>query len=153
MTAASLPSPLARTVLRLAIAAAAACLVASCASPPRGDEAQATTAQDSQSIAAAGPRRTAAEPAPELPKQDLTGEVLYEFLIAEIAGQRGNLGLSAQAYADLAKRTRDPRVAERATEMAPRACSSGRTASTRPSPTCRRSSRRRAGIAATASCS
>jgi tetratricopeptide (TPR) repeat protein len=55
---------------------------------------------------------------PELPNQDLTGEVLYEFLIAEIAGQRGNLALSAQAYADLAKRTRDPRVAERATEMA-----------------------------------
>ena len=29
-------------------------------------------------------------------------------LIAEIAGQRGNIGLSAQAYVDLAKRTRDP---------------------------------------------
>jgi tetratricopeptide (TPR) repeat protein len=44
--------------------------------------------------------------------------MVYEFLIAEIAGQRGNVTLSAQAYADLAKRTRDPRVAERATEIA-----------------------------------
>jgi tetratricopeptide (TPR) repeat protein len=53
-----------------------------------------------------------------LPNQDLTETVLYEFLLAEIAGQRGNVGLSAQAYVDLAKRTRDPRVARRATEIA-----------------------------------
>ena len=26
--------------------------------------------------------------------------MLYEFLLAEIAGQRGNIGLAAQAYAD-----------------------------------------------------
>ena len=53
-----------------------------------------------------------------LPNLDLTGDVLYEFLVAEIAGQRGNLALAAQAYANLARRTRDPRIAERATEMA-----------------------------------
>src|SRR5512141_3212253 len=53
-----------------------------------------------------------------LPKQDLTEEVLYEYLLAEIAGQRGSLGLSAQAYADLAKHTRDPRIAKRAAEVA-----------------------------------
>ena len=55
---------------------------------------------------------------PALPKQDLTEAVLYEYLLAEIAGQRGALGLSAQAYADLAKHTRDPRIAKRATEVA-----------------------------------
>ncbi len=54
----------------------------------------------------------------QLPTQDLTETILYEFLLAEIAGQRGNIGLSAQAYADLAKRTRDPRIARRATEIA-----------------------------------
>ena len=53
-----------------------------------------------------------------LPNQDLTEAVLYEYLLAEIAGQRGSMGLSAQAYADLAKRTRDPRIAKRATEIA-----------------------------------
>jgi tetratricopeptide (TPR) repeat protein len=52
-----------------------------------------------------------------LPLQELTDAVLYEFLLAEIAGQRGNVGLSAQAYFDLAKRTRDPRIARRATEV------------------------------------
>ena len=60
----------------------------------------------------------AAAAGPELPKQDLTEAVLYEYLLAEIAGQRGALGLSAQAYADLAKHTRDPRIAKRATEVA-----------------------------------
>jgi len=55
---------------------------------------------------------------PVLPAQELTDVILYEFLLAEIAGQRGNVGLSAQAYFDLAKRTRDPRIARRATEIA-----------------------------------
>jgi tetratricopeptide (TPR) repeat protein len=53
-----------------------------------------------------------------LPNQELTETLLYEFLLAEIAIQRGNAALSAQAYVDLAKRTRDPRIARRATEVA-----------------------------------
>ena len=53
----------------------------------------------------------------KLPKQELTEPILYEFLIAEIAAQRNNPGLSAQAYVDLSKRTRDPRIARRATEI------------------------------------
>ena len=53
-----------------------------------------------------------------LPNQELTENLLYEFLLAEIAIQRGNATLSAQAYVDLAKRTRDPRIARRATEVA-----------------------------------
>jgi len=61
---------------------------------------------------------TAGAAQPDLPKQELTEEVLYEYLLAEIAGQRGALGLSAQAYADLAKQTRDPRIAKRAVEVA-----------------------------------
>ena len=44
--------------------------------------------------------------------------MLYEFLLGEIALQRGDAALSAQTYADLAKRTRDPRVARRAVEVA-----------------------------------
>ncbi|HXC38077.1 MAG TPA: tetratricopeptide repeat protein [Burkholderiales bacterium] len=59
-----------------------------------------------------------AEPEPKLPNQELTDAILYEFLLAEIAGQRGNVGLAAQAYADLAKRTHDPRIARRAAEIA-----------------------------------
>jgi len=53
-----------------------------------------------------------------LPKLDLTGQILYQFLFAEIAAQRGQFGLSAGAYLDLAKSTRDPRIVRRAAEMA-----------------------------------
>lgn len=59
-----------------------------------------------------------AAPAPALPAQDLTGSMLYEFLLGEIAGQRGEPELAAQTYLALARRTRDPRVARRAMELA-----------------------------------
>lgn len=49
---------------------------------------------------------------------DLSPQWLYQYLLAEIAGQRGQLDVSAAAYADLAKKTRDPRIARRATEVA-----------------------------------
>jgi tetratricopeptide (TPR) repeat protein len=119
MIASCLVRPWQAAAPRLLLAAAVAGLVAACAAPKGAPETgAATTSEESQSLASAGRRRAPPEPAPALPNQDLTGEMLYEFLVAEIAGQRGNLALSAQAYADLAKRTRDPRVAERATEMA-----------------------------------
>jgi tetratricopeptide (TPR) repeat protein len=53
-----------------------------------------------------------------LPARNLDEELLYKFLLAEIASQRENLQVAAQAYLDLAKNTRDPRVARRATEVA-----------------------------------
>lgn len=53
-----------------------------------------------------------------LPSYALTRDVLYKFLLAEIAGQRGNVRLSAKAYLELAQQTRDPRIARRATEVA-----------------------------------
>ena len=58
------------------------------------------------------------EPPANLPPQELTEPMLYEFLLGEIAAQRGSPGLAAQTYLDLAKRTRDPRVARRAVEVA-----------------------------------
>jgi tetratricopeptide (TPR) repeat protein len=58
-----------------------------------------------------------AKPAPKLPGQELTGPMLYDFLLGEIAAQRGSSGFAAQTYVDLAKRTRDPRVARRAVEV------------------------------------
>lgn len=48
----------------------------------------------------------------------LTSQVLYQILLGEIASQRGELRLAAEAYADLAAKTRDARVAQRATEVA-----------------------------------
>lgn len=54
----------------------------------------------------------------ELPKVELTAKALYQFLVAEIAGQRGQPGLATEGILDLAKTTRDPRLAKRATELA-----------------------------------
>ena len=53
-----------------------------------------------------------------IPSGDLNEPMLYEFLLGEIALQRGDNGLAAQTFLDLAKRTRDPRVARRAVEVA-----------------------------------
>jgi tetratricopeptide (TPR) repeat protein len=52
-----------------------------------------------------------------LPKQPLTPEILFKFLVAEVAGQRGSMGVAQSAYLDLARQTQDPRIARRATEI------------------------------------
>ena len=44
--------------------------------------------------------------------------MLYQYLISEIAGQRGRTSLALKGMVDLAQRTRDPRVARRAVEIA-----------------------------------
>ena len=54
----------------------------------------------------------------DLPDRTLDSDLLYKFLLAEIAGQRGNYQIAAQAYLEMAKTTRDPRIARRATEVA-----------------------------------
>ena len=70
----------------------------------------------------APPAAAAPAPAPgaplNLPLQDLTGQTLYDFLLGEIAAQRGSPGMAAQTFFELAKRTRDPRIARRAVEVA-----------------------------------
>lgn len=53
----------------------------------------------------------------DLPNVALTDRLLYEFLLGDIAAQRGRPELAAQAYLDLAKTTRDPRVARRAAQL------------------------------------
>ncbi len=51
----------------------------------------------------------------ELPKITLTRDVLYDLLVGEMAAQRGQVGTTAELLGGVAQRTRDPRVAERAT--------------------------------------
>jgi tetratricopeptide (TPR) repeat protein len=55
------------------------------------------------------------ETAPVLPNAELTPEVLYNVLVGEIAGRRGEYGLSVRALSNAARETGDPRLAERAT--------------------------------------
>ena len=47
-----------------------------------------------------------------------TPEFIYKYLLGEVAGQRGDMVLASQLFFDLAKQTRDPRLAERAARSA-----------------------------------
>src|SRR3989338_2300644 len=57
-------------------------------------------------------------PSAALPNVELSDELLYQFLLSEIASQRGNAALAAESSADLARKTRDPRLAMRAAQLA-----------------------------------
>lgn len=51
----------------------------------------------------------------DLPKIDLEPSVMFDFLVGELAGQRGQMNVAAIALNRAARETRDPRLAERAT--------------------------------------
>ena len=54
----------------------------------------------------------------QLPEQQLTDDLMFDILLAEIAGQRGELETSVPHYLQAAENARDPRVAERAVQIA-----------------------------------
>lgn len=57
-------------------------------------------------------------PAVILPDAELTPDRLYDLLLADIAARRAHLDVSVRLYTKLAKSTRDPRLAERASRVA-----------------------------------
>ncbi len=74
-------------------------------------------------IALAGPLRAAEsqsdnEPVDVLPAVGLSEEVMFRYLSAEIALQRGNAFAAYATMLSIARSTNDPRLARRATEMA-----------------------------------
>jgi tetratricopeptide (TPR) repeat protein len=72
-----------------------------------------------QAGAAAEPERAAPTEVPrKLPALALSPQFLYQYLLAEVAAQRGRFDIATQAMHALARDTRDPRVAQRATELA-----------------------------------
>jgi predicted Zn-dependent protease len=92
------------------------------ASPPAVAETQTLQPVDAATEATADPATEAAEAAEAaakaaLPRQPLTPEILFKFLVAEVAGQRGAIGVSRSTYLDLARQTQDPRIARRAVEV------------------------------------
>lgn len=95
-----------------------AALSLSLGNPAQADDLAATPKKP----AAKETRRPVAEKpetsAPMAMDETSPGQVVYQVLLAEIALQRGDIELAVQAYADLAKRTRDAKVMERAIEVA-----------------------------------
>ena len=67
----------------------------------------------SEPAAEAGPA-----PQADLPRVELDPGLLYRLLLAEVAGQRGEVGQAAFYYLRVGYDTRDPRVARRATQLA-----------------------------------
>lgn len=82
--------------------------------------AHAVAIDDPGVLSQSGPSRRGIESGARAgqPITELTAEAMYEFLLAEIALQRGQNNVATQAYLDLARRTKDPRVARRAAEVA-----------------------------------
>jgi len=88
--------------------------LAACGLPVR----EAPSVEDRQAVAVAAETPPAESVVPVLPDVALTPGLLHRFLLAEIAGQRGLTGESVALYLELARETRDPRIARRATEIA-----------------------------------
>jgi tetratricopeptide (TPR) repeat protein len=63
----------------------------------------------------ADPKAASGDSIPEVP---ITGSLLYQLMAAEVAAQQGELGAAYAIYLKLARETRDPRLARRATELA-----------------------------------
>ncbi|GGY08506.1 hypothetical protein GCM10011289_09080 [Paludibacterium paludis] len=63
-------------------------------------------------------QKRAREAEANYPRISLTPDIVYGVLASEIAAQRGEAAASASTYLDLAKRTRDPRFAQRSAEFA-----------------------------------
>jgi len=103
-------------------------LNAGCTNVPLGQQAE-TADQGSLQVAKDGKRVPSSRPSKstgpmagdateQLPDYDLSGPLLYQLMSAEVAVQRGELGTAYATFLALAKQTGDPRIAQRATEVA-----------------------------------
>jgi tetratricopeptide (TPR) repeat protein len=104
-----------RVALYLAALAACVALAACAEQAPRREGAKPEAEARPKPrvvVARAEPR------APTLPDVDLSEELLFKMMLAEVAVQRGQPHVAVQAYLELARETRDPRIAQRATEVA-----------------------------------
>jgi tetratricopeptide (TPR) repeat protein len=86
-------------------------LLAACAQAPQRAAAPVH-------VAPPPPKAASEQAEPALPDIELTDDLLYEFLLGEVALQRGRRDLAAQTYMDLAEETRDPRIVQRAAQVA-----------------------------------
>jgi tetratricopeptide (TPR) repeat protein len=98
------------TAYRIIGLAVCAALAACAQQPPQTVEEPAPA----PSVAVAKPQAQR----PPLPGVELSEELLYKMMLAEVALQRGQPHIAVQTYLELARETQDPRIAQRATEVA-----------------------------------
>ncbi|KJK20101.1 hypothetical protein UB46_32820 [Burkholderiaceae bacterium 16] len=110
-----------RRPLRHRLAATAAAALAVCAMAPLASHAAPPEGKPAMKVAAEAATPVRSNPLPPkmpLPAVPLSADILYRVLAAEISAQRGVVGPAYQTYLELARNTRDPRFAQRATEIA-----------------------------------
>ena len=93
---------------------AATLMLTACVHAPQKPESD--TSHVTEQVAP--PPVSAEEPPLVLPKLELTDEMLYEYLLVEVGNQRGYKTLAVEGSMDLATKTRDPRLAKRAAQLA-----------------------------------
>ncbi|MBI4191963.1 MAG: tetratricopeptide repeat protein [Betaproteobacteria bacterium] len=105
-------------ILKLAALAPVLALAACAQQPLQPDDA--SSGQPAAKAPAPKPRVVMRSPVrPQtLPKQELSQAILFKMLLAEIALQRGQNNVAVQSYLELTRETKDPRIAQRATEIA-----------------------------------
>ena len=86
-------------------------LLAACAQAPQRNAGQ-TSNLDS------GAEDLSEQTELKLPELELSSQLLYQFLLGDVALQRGQMELATLTYIELAKSTRDPRVVRQAAHMA-----------------------------------
>jgi tetratricopeptide (TPR) repeat protein len=98
------------------VALLACAVLGACAQPASrpSETPRAAAAQPKPRVVVAQPETRQ----PVLPNVDLSEELLFKMMLAEVAVQRGQPHIAVQAYLELARETRDPRIAQRATEVA-----------------------------------
>ena len=98
-------------------------LLGACAQMPHSaDVATAASAKPAENAAEPSGSNESDEPHEQptikLPNVAMDSDMLYQFLLGDIALQRGRPDLAVNAYLNLARTTRDPRVARRAAQLA-----------------------------------
>jgi tetratricopeptide (TPR) repeat protein len=101
-----------RFIVLAACAALAACAQQSSRAPEDEAPAQGEAGKPRAVVTKPEPRR------PPLPGVELSEELMFKMMLAEVALQRGQPHIAVQAYLELARETRDPRIAQRATQVA-----------------------------------
>lgn len=91
--------------------------LAACAQPPVKPEAAAPV-KPLPKVVAQPPVPAQPPRAAPLPGVELTQALLFRITLAEIALQRGQAHVAVPAFLEVARETRDPRLARRATEVA-----------------------------------
>jgi len=104
------------TAYRFIVLAACAALAACAQEPLRAPQDEAPAQGEARP-----PRGVTATPEqrrPPLPDVELSEELMFKMMMAEVALQRGQPHIAVQTYLELARETRDPRIAQRAAEVA-----------------------------------